>query len=176
VKLLAVVPLLLACSGPSPAQSPTLDFSGSGVGPLRFCDPLTRVDSLWPTAIDTTLESEGVTWPGKVIRVAGGGNLLLEASWFDSAHVWRASTDAAGARGPAGLRVGMNGREMLNLDLELTVTYAEGHPYLEVGDHGIAVELDSASAEALAQAATAHDSIVGTAVVVRLLAHGPRCR
>jgi hypothetical protein len=137
---------------------------------------MARVDSLWPAAIETTMESEGVTWPAKVVHVAGGGTLVLEASWFDSAHVWRANTDAASARGPAGLRVGMNGREILDLELGLTITYAEGHPFLEVANHDIALELDSASTDALVHGAAARDSIIGTAVVLRLHAHGAPCR
>jgi len=177
MKSLVLLPLLLAVSCLSPAQTPILDFSDSGIGPLRFCDPLVRVDSLWPATRDTTLESEGITWPAKVVSVAGGGTLLVESSWMDHAHVWRASTDAASARSVGGLRVGMKGQEILDLGFELTVKYAEGYPYLKVANRGIALEVDSASTMALARdIAPQGDTIVRTSIVLRLLAHGPPCR
>lgn len=92
--------------------APTLDLvlSEAGLGPARICAPLAEAAAALGPARDSAFlgEAEDDRWPGKIVRLSDGQNVLLEASWADSAHVWRISTTSPGA--DAGRRSGRDDR------------------------------------------------------------------
>ena len=170
--IVALVLLLLACR---PGETQTLRVSPDGIGQLRFCEPLSRVNALWPNVRDTTIASEGAEWPAKVVQL-DKGTILFESSWIDHEYVWRASTDAPSARTSSGYAVGLTVGDLLDRGVHTTVDLPEGYLIVNLPSEGVSVSIDSASARQFhASNGSTTAALPRTGQVVRLHAHGPNC-
>ena len=130
-----------------------------GVGVVRLCQPLSVVGERFPSAWDTLVTSEEVEWPVKVVRVASG-HILFEASWRDTAHVWRISTNDPRYRTERGYRVGVTLGYLLDKGEKLTFKYEEGFIVVTLGSEQVSFLPDDSTARAfLGRSSRAMDSL-----------------
>ena len=121
-------------------DAPELILTEAGLGPARFCMPLSVAAATLGQAHDTIFESEEVSWPAKIVSLADGGRVFLESSWIDSTRVWRLSTNSPSVRTRAGTRVGMTLDELPAATGPLSVRYPEGRLILMLeGDNTFAL-------------------------------------
>lgn len=120
----------------------------TSLGGVPLCAPLALVRARFPAARDTTIESEGESWPGRVVPRADGSRLLFESSWTDTTSVWRASTDSREVEGPGGLRVGAAVADVVAAGEPATVSEPEGILVITFARRGVAAEVDDSSAAA----------------------------
>src|SRR6266571_4684203 len=104
---LALGTLLLAVTTTMAAAQRDSTISVQGIGGVRLCQPLSAVPDRFPLARDTVMESEGVRWPAKVVPLSGGWEIVFEASWIDTSHVWHISTNRPRYRGASELWQGL---------------------------------------------------------------------
>ena len=127
----------------------TLDLvlSEAGLGPARICAPLAEAAAALGPARDSAFlgEAEDDRWPGKIVRLSDGQNVLLEASWADSAHVWRISTTSPQARTRGGVRVGTTAANIPAASGPLKAELPEGQLVVELTGDSVGATLDSAS-------------------------------
>ena len=120
----------------------------TGIPGISLCDPLFRVDSVFPSARDTVAFGEGdeTGWASKVVTMAHGEDLLFETSWVDTLHVWRISTTGSRFRTRAGLRVGSTIAEVLATGDSLEFGYPEGILTISLARDGVGLLVDDSSA------------------------------
>ena len=127
------------------AEARELSLTDAGLGPARFCMPLSTAAASLGQAHDTLVESEEVRWPAKIVSLPDGGRVFLESSWIDSTRLWRVSTTSPSVRTRAGTHVGMTISELPPASGPLSVTYPEGQWVLVLeGDNAFAL-LDTAT-------------------------------
>jgi hypothetical protein len=127
------------------ADAPELILTDAGLGPARFCMPLSSAAATLGQSRDTIFESEEVRWPAKIVSLSDGGRVFLESSWIDSTRLWTLSTNSASVRTRAGTRVGMTLNELPPATGPLSLRFPEGRLILVLeGDNAIAL-LDTAT-------------------------------
>lgn len=125
----------------------SLEISAGGLGLVSACDPLERVDSLFPDARDTTLVGEdGETmWPAKFVPVAPHEWLFFESSWADTSTVSRWSTNSVAYKTPRGYSVGMTVQALRQRAESIRLHFPEGHLVAEIIAEDVAFVIDSAA-------------------------------
>ena len=71
-----------------------------------LCSPLARIDSLYPQARDTVVESEGQQWPAKRVELALGHWILFESPGPDETQISRISSNSPVFHTISGLHAG----------------------------------------------------------------------
>jgi hypothetical protein len=94
VRRLVLITAVLSAFAPIAAAQRDSMITRAGLGGIRICQPLAAVASQFPSARDTVIESEGTEWPANLVRLGDGRRILVEASWADTGHVWRITTDS----------------------------------------------------------------------------------
>jgi hypothetical protein len=134
-------------------------ISVRGIGGFRLCQPMSTVRPRFPLARDTIIESEGAKWPAKVVP-AGDGQILFEASWIDTTHVWRIGTNSARYPTPHGYRVGMTLGDVRARGEKLRFSYAEGYIVITLLSDQVDFLPDDSTARAfLSRSPRAFDSL-----------------
>ncbi len=135
-------------------------ISIDGIGGVGLCQLMSAVHVRFPLARDTLMESEGVRWPAKVVPLGGGQQILFEASWIDTTHVWRIGTNSPRYRTPRGYRVGMTLGDVRAKGEKLRFGYAEGYIVITlVSDQVDFLPDDSTAREFLSRSPRAFDSL-----------------
>ncbi len=174
---LASVWLILAAATAVAQADSTI--SVRGIGGVRLCQPMSTVHDRFSLARDTVIESEGVKWPAKVVPVGGGHQILFEASWIDTSHVWRIGTNSAGYRTRHGYRVGMTLGDVRARGEKLRFGYAEGYIVITLlSDQVEALPDDSTARSFLSRSPRAFDSLEALPGSARIkdLGVGADCR
>ena len=151
--------LLVACSSrehprasgahdTSSVDSSTLGLqliTGTSLAGVNLCDPLTRVDSVFPAARDTVVTSEGEGWPSRIVALSPDAYMLFESSWADTLHVWRISTNSTRFQSRGGLRVGQTIDRLIANGDSLEFEYPEGGLALNVPRDSVGFLVDDRS-------------------------------
>jgi hypothetical protein len=146
---------------------------------IRLCSRLSAVNRRFPAARDTIYFGEGDShWPGKVVPLRAGYVLWVEASWVDSARVWRITTNSPALRTLSGLRVGSTIRDARRSRDELEPGFAEGIPFFTLRPSDVLFSVDSASEARLVARYTERSdplAIVGPSARIRNFTVAGRC-
>ena len=174
------VPIIAVLSILAPIAAAQRDstISPDGLGGIRICQPLAAVASRFPSAHDTVIESEGQAWPAKYVRLRDGG-ILFEASWADTSHVWRISTDSPRYRTHRGWRPGNTLAQLRGKGEQLEFGYEEGYIVITlVSDHVSFTPDDSTAKVFLGRSPRAFDSLPALPQTARIqdLIVGGDCR
>ncbi|MCY3019792.1 MAG: hypothetical protein NTW87_12280 [Planctomycetota bacterium] len=139
--------------GESAASSSPLMLSDSdrlitrrSLAGVALCTSFDRIDSLFPSARDTVVESEGQSWPGKLVPVRRDEWILFEGSGPDTNQVWRMSTNSPLVHTRKGLHPGSTIGDVLATGDLLSVEYPEGYLIVELVDENIGIMVDDSSA------------------------------
>jgi hypothetical protein len=57
-----------------------------------LCKSIDTVNKMFSAVKDSTFESEGVEWPGKIVTHPDGSWTVFETSWTDKQNIWRVTT------------------------------------------------------------------------------------
>lgn len=113
-----------------------------------LCEPLKSASISFPAASDTTIASEGVSWPAKFFVTTDGGVVTLESSWVDSSRIWHISTTSP-QYSVGGLQVGVTIADLERSGRQLSLTVPEGTLFVTIGSD-LGGTLDSATEQSLA--------------------------
>jgi len=154
-----ITALLSAVASTATAQRDST-ISPAGLGGVRICAPLATVASRFPSARDTIIESEGEQWPAKLVRLGDGSRILFEASWADTSHVWRITTDSHHYRTRRGWRPGNTLGELRSKGERLEFGYEEGYIVIALVSDQVSFTPDDSTASAfLGRSPRAFDSL-----------------
>jgi len=135
-------------------------ISIAGLGGVRICQPLAAIGSQFPLARDTFVESEGEAWPAKFVRLDDGSRILFEASWADTGHIWRISTDSRHYHTRRGWRHGNTLGELRTKGEQLEFEYEEGYIVITLVSDQVSFTPDDSTASAfLRRSPRAFDSL-----------------
>src|SRR5687768_12992408 len=152
--LVAAVMVLGSCGAPEPSSDSTVprtvepvpstrSSAGAVTRPVRglpagagLCEPLAGVRAAYPSARDTTVESEGVEWPARIALLADGSEWLFESSWEDPSRIWRLGTTSATVATRKGFRVGDTVGAVIDAGEQAHVALHEGQLTLELPAEG----------------------------------------
>jgi len=150
VRLTCVVmsAIVLALLLPAASAAQQVDeITSRGLGGVHFCDPLRRVNDLFPTARDTVMTGEGGTrWHSKVVSLSNAEWIIFESSWVDTTHVWRVTTTGSKYHTPGGVRMGMSLEEVLRQEQKLEFSYPEGYVVITLVPDSVSFFVDDHSA------------------------------
>ena len=140
-------PSVDSASAPKAAAAMDLLLSEAGLGPARMCASLDQAAAALGPVRDSAFvgESDDVRWPGKLVRLPDGHDVVLEASWVDSARLWRISTTSPRALTRSGVRVGTALADIPSASGPLEVKIPEGRLVLELQGDSVGALIDSAS-------------------------------
>ena len=135
----ASLAVLLMAAGPTHLCG---QITAGGVGGFRLCDTLARVNSVFPSARDTTTtdaERSAPLWgrtepslsgPARVVWLTRREWVLFETEYPDTIDVWRIRTNSATYRTPHGYGVGMSATDLLKDHAHLEILAPIGVFYL----------------------------------------------
>ena len=121
---------------------------------MTLCHPLTQVDSLYPQARDTVVESEGQAWPAKRVALAPGQWILFEASGPDTTQVSRITSNSPTFHTASGLHAGTTIDEVRATRDSFEVDFGEGSVAIRLVPEGIWFSLDDSASALVWQAFT----------------------
>ena len=122
-------------------------ITSRGIGAVRFCEGLRRVNALFPTARDTIMTGEGDDgWPSKIVSLGNGEWITFESSWVDTTHIWRVTTNSPKYHTPGGARVGMSIDDLLRRHQKLEFSYPEGYVVITISRDSVSFLVDDHSA------------------------------
>ena len=141
---IAFVTLLFTLLGTTVAAQGDSIVSATALAGIHLCEPLSGLTGRLPKLRDTTVESEGTQWPGKLLRLNGGAQILFEASWADKSHIWRITTNSVRFRTSRGARVGMTVGALRDTGVRLRLEEEEGVAVLTDVSEGVSFTLEAA--------------------------------
>jgi hypothetical protein len=71
-----------------------------------LCRPIDTVNKLFKDVKDSSFESEGVEWPGKVVKHTDGSWTVFETSWTDRKNIWQVTTTSKAIKFQTPFQVG----------------------------------------------------------------------
>jgi len=159
VRSVLITAVLSAFASITAAQKDST-ISVAGLGGVRVCQSLASVASQFPLARDTVVESEGEAWPAKLVRLVDGSRILFEASWADTGHIWRISTDSRHYHTRRGWRPGNTLGELRTKGEQLEFEYEEGYIVITLVSDQVSFTPDDSTASAfLMRSPRAFDSL-----------------
>jgi len=159
VRSVLITAVLSAFASITAAQKDST-ISVAGLGGVRICQPMAAIASQFPLARDTVVESEGEAWPAKLVRLDDGSRILFEASWADTGHVWRISTNSHHYRTRRGWRPGNTLSELRTKGERLEFGYEEGYIVITLVSDQVSFTPDDSTASAfLRRSPRAFDSL-----------------
>jgi hypothetical protein len=131
-----------------------LVLTNGGIGGIRICDPLSAVDSVYPSARDTVLSiNENVDgWPAKIVHLDTNQWILFYGESADM--IWRVTTNSPTVETLGGPQVGMTVGELQDQRISLdTVRTPMADHELFASLYELIVHIQRSDAEMQEQAA-----------------------
>lgn len=147
------------CQSPEAIGQRRMILTARQLGAVRLCAPLDTISRVFGSVSDTVLESEEVTWRGKVVRFSGGGRALFEASWADAQRVWKISTTSPAVTTSKGQHVGTRLAELKRAGEPLEIRIPEGRLIIILKGQGLGATVDSAAESAFMSNSEASDTL-----------------
>ncbi len=149
-------------------------ITARGIGALRLCEALRRVNGLFPVARDTIIAGEGDSrWPSKVVSLGSSEWMIFESSWIDTTHVWRIATNSPRYQTLHGARVGMSINDLLRHGDALEFSYPEGYVVITLHQDSVSFLVDDHSA---AEFWTHFDFKADSVDALRIMSHDARVK
>jgi len=157
-------------------QDSALAIGAGRIGPTQLCDSLQTVVHHWQAVRDTQIQSEGITWPARLVDL-GEENVLFESSWLDHQLIWRVSTDSRRFQSAHGIKIGMLLGDVVTRRIELILRREEGAFVIDVPVDGITISVDESSSRRISSDTTSRSlaALAGDAMITRLAVTGD-CR
>lgn len=123
---------------------PDLIITGDGLATVRVCARLDTIAAVFDSVRDTLIESEGLSWPAKVVTI-GDGDAVFSSSWSDTVRVWTIIVSSPSVRTRRGYSVGMTVGSIMRAGEVLTAHVGEGMLSLQLAGEHIGAQVDDAA-------------------------------